>query len=282
MKNYIFIALLVLITGLFAAQSIIIEAEGIASMGDTKSKKETMDEAKKNAIRNASENAGTFITSETTVRDYVTEKDLVEAFSQAVIKVLAEVKGEWFKDEMMGESYKITLKVEVTPKEIASKPEKGDMADSPTAPLTVKLWTDKNQTEFKAGEKINLFMKGNKPFFARVVYVQNDGTQVQILPNPYRTDNYFYGGTVYTLPSGTDKYELTVNPPFGSEKIIVYASTTELGDVKVENADALYVISEKPEDTGVKTRGIKITKKEGKSSKAAEFDEQVLEIKTFK
>jgi len=282
MKNYIFIALLVLITGLFAAQSIIIEAEGIASMGDTKSKKETMDEAKKNAIKNASENAGTFITSETTVRDYVTEKDLVEAFSQAVIKVLAEVKGEWFKDEMMGESYKITLKVEVTPKEIASKPEKGDMADSPTAPLTVKLWTDKNQTEFKAGEKINLFMKGNKPFFARVVYVQNDGTQVQILPNPYRTDNYFYGGTVYTLPSGTDKYELTVNPPFGSEKIIVYASTTELGDVKVENADTLYVISEKPEDTGVKTRGIKITKKEGKSSKAAEFDEQVLEIKTFK
>jgi len=251
-------------------------------MGDTKSKKETMDEAKANAKRNASENASTFISSETTVRDYVTEKDLLEAFSQAVVKVLEELKGEWFKDEMMGESYKITLKVEVTPKEIASKPGKGDMIDSPTAPLTVKLWTDKNQTEFKAGEKISLFMKGNKPFFARVVYVQNDGTQVQILPNPFRKDNYFNGGTVYALPSGTDKYELTVNPPFGAEKIVVYASTAELGDVKVENADALYVIGEKPEDTGVKTRGIKITKKEGKNSKTAEFVEQVLEIKTFK
>ncbi len=282
MKNYISITLFILVTGLFAAQSVIIEATGTASMGDTKSKKETMDEAKANAKRNASENASTFISSETTVRDYVTEKDLLEAFSQAVVKVLEELKGEWFKDEMMGESYKITLKVEVTPKEIASKPGKGDMIDSPTAPLTVKLWTDKNQTEFKAGEKISLFMKGNKPFFARVVYVQNDGTQVQILPNPFRKDNYFNGGTVYALPSGTDKYELTVNPPFGAEKIVVYASTAELGDVKVENADALYVIGEKPEDTGVKTRGIKITKKEGKNSKTAEFVEQVLEIKTFK
>lgn len=282
MKNLIFIFILISTIALFAAQSVVIEATGTASMGDTKSRKDTMDEAKSNAKRNAGENAMTFISSETTVKDFVLEKDLVEAFSQALVKVLEEVKGEWIKDDIMGESYRITLKVEVTPKEMTAKPTKSEMVDSPTAPLTVKLWTDKNQTEFKAGEKISLFMKGNKPFFARVVYVQNDGTQVQILPNPFRKDNYFNGGTIYTLPSGTDKYELTVNPPFGAEKIVVYASTAELGDVKVENADALYVIGEKPEDTGVKSRGIKITKKEGSSSKAAEFFEQVLEIKTSK
>ncbi|MDD3045871.1 MAG: DUF4384 domain-containing protein [Candidatus Delongbacteria bacterium] len=281
MKNYILFALLILFAGLFAAQSVIVEATGTASMGDTKSKKETTDEAKANAVRNASENAGTYISSETKVRDYVMESDLVEAYSKADVKILDE-KGEWFKDESLGDSYRLTIKAEVTPKEFKGKPGKSGMADDPNAPLSVKLWTDKNKTDYKEGEKISLFMKGNKPYFARVVYVQNDGTQVQILPNPYRKDNYFEGGTVYTLPSGKDQYELTVNPPFGEEKLIIYASTTELGDVKAEDAGSVFVIGGSQEDTGVKTRGIKITRKDKGSNKAAEFFESQVGIRTSK
>ncbi|MFA7122741.1 MAG: DUF4384 domain-containing protein [Candidatus Delongbacteria bacterium] len=281
MKNYILFALLILFAGLFAAQSVIVEATGTASMGDTKSKKETTDEAKANAVRNASENAGTYISSETKVRDYVMESDLVEAYSKADVKILDE-KGEWFKDESLGDSYRLTITAEVTPKEFKEKPGKSGMADDPNAPLSVKLWTDKNKTDYKEGEKISLFMKGNKPYFARVVYVQNDGTQVQILPNPYRKDNYFEGGTVYTLPSGKDQYELTVNPPFGEEKLIIYASTTELGDVKAEDAGSVFVIGGSQEDTGVKTRGIKITRKDKGSNKAAEFFESQVGIRTSK
>ena len=280
MKTFFTLILLTVISLIIASQSVIIEVEGVASMGDTKSRKETIDEAKANAKRNASENASTYISSETTVKDYITESDLVEAFSQAVVKVLQEVKGEWFKDDLMGDSYKIVLKVEVTPKEITQKPNKTEMIDSPTAPLTVKIWTESNKSEFKSGEKISLYMKGNKPFFARVVYVQNDGTQVQILPNPHRKDNYFNGGTVYTLPSGVDKYDLTVSPPFVEERIVVYASTAELGDVSVVNADAVYVVNEKLEDTGIKTRGINISKKESGISSPAEFFECEIKVKT--
>ncbi len=279
MKNLLWIHLIFLTTSLFAAQSVIVQAVGTASMGDTKSKKETMDEAKANALRNASENAGIYISSETKIKNYMMESDLMEAFSKADVKILSET-GEWFKDESLGDSYRLTIKAEVTPKEIKEKPGRNDMSEDPNALLNVRLWTDKNQSEFKAGEKIALFIKGNKPFFARVVYFQNDGTQVQLLPNPFRKDNYFNGGTVYNLPSGTDGYELTVEPPFGAEKIVLYASTGELGDLKVEDAGAVYTIGENPEDTGIKTRGIKITKKEDKSTQTAEFDEQVLEIRT--
>jgi len=260
---------------------VIIEAEGIASMGDTKSKKQTMDEAKSNAMRSAAENAGTHIASETRIKDFVMESDIVDAYTNAEVKVLSW-KGEWFKDDSIGDSYRIRIQAEVIPKEMKAKPGSSSMTDSPDAPLTVRLWTDKNRTEFKEGEKISLFMKGNKPYFARVVYVQTDGTQVQILPNPFRNDNYFEGGTVYTLPSGKDKYELTVNPPFGTENIIVYASTSELGEVQTENAESVYVLAGKAEDTGVKTRGIKITKKDGNANKAAEFSQNELKIKTMK
>ena len=279
MKIFLYLFLIILATGLFAAQSVIVEAVGTASMGDTKSKKETVDAAKTSALRNASENAGIYISSETKIKDYMMESDIVEAFAKADVKILSET-GEWFKDESLGDSYRLTIQAEVTPKEMIEKPDTGNMSDDPSAPLKVKLWSGKNQTAFKAGETISLFMKGNKPFFARVVYFQNDGTQVQLLPNPFRKDNYFYGSTVFSLPSGKDSYELTVEPPFGSEKIVLYASTGELGDVRVEDAGSVYTIGEKPEDTGIKTRGIKITKKDGKSAQAFEFDEQVLEITT--
>lgn len=283
MKNIISTLILILGLSLFSAQSVIIEAEGTASMGDTKSRRDTMNEARTNALRQAAENAGTHISSETTIRDFVTEKDLIEAFAGAVTKVVQEISDEWFNDERMGESYRVTLQVEVTPKEMKAKPDRREMIDSPTAPLTVKLWTANDKAEFKSGEKISLYMKGNKPYFAKVVYVQADGTQVQILPNQFRKDNYFEGGTVYTLPSGKDQYDLTVSEPFGEEKIIVYASTSELGDVKLEDAGSVFVIGEKAEDTGVRTRGIKITKRDDTSKpKAAEFHENSIKVKTYK
>jgi hypothetical protein len=280
MKLFLSAALLLLSLRLGSAQSVVIEATGTASMGDTKSRKETMDEAKTNAKRNAIENASTYIRSETTVKNFMTEKDLVEAFSQAVVTVLEEVKGEWFQDSLMGESFKIVLKVEVTPKEMEKIPEKTEMIDSPTAPLTVKLWIDRDKASFKAGEKINLFIKGNKPFFARIVYVQNDGSLVQILPNPLNKDNYFNGGAIYSLPSDKDSYELVVEPPFGEEKIIVYAGTAPLGDVNLADAGSVYAVDDNLNDTGSKSRGIKIKKKEGQSKAAAEFFETNLIIKT--
>ena len=52
---------------------------------------------------------------------------------------------------------------------------------------------------------------------------------VQILPNPYRNENYFQGGAVYEIPSGNDRFDLEISPPFGKENITVYASTSPLG-----------------------------------------------------
>jgi hypothetical protein len=272
-----------IVVGLFSAQSIIIEAEGIASMGDDKSRKETISEAKTNAKRNAAENAGTYIKSETTVKDYVTESDLLESYSQAVVKILETISGDWINDKVMGDSYKIIVKVEVIPKTIEASKQKSkkNIIDDPSAPLAVNVWTDKEINKYKKNEKIKIYLKGNKPFFAKVVYKQADGTLVQLLPNPHRKDNYFNGGTVYVLPSGKDTFDMTVSPPFGNEKIIVYASTYELGVGNLKNADSVFLIEDNIKDTGIKTRGITIKKKSKKSKNAAsEFYEGEIEIST--
>ena len=71
---------------LYASQSTITEADGYACMGYDKSKKQTEEEALTNARRNAVEYASTYIKSETRVKDFQLEKDLIDAYSNAMVR----------------------------------------------------------------------------------------------------------------------------------------------------------------------------------------------------
>jgi len=281
MKKLFFSLLITFIASLFAGGSVIVEAEGIASLGDDKSKKETMQEALENAKRTASENAQTYIKSETVIKDFQTQKDLVESYSRAKISNITKLEEGWFTDALSGQSYKVKIRCEVLPDKKIEEKVNAKMIDDPSAPLTVSVTT--NQPDFKAGQLVKIYLKANKPFFARVVYKQADSSLVQLLPNPYRTDNYFNGGTTYELPSGKDQYKLEVSAPFGTENITVYASTEPLGDVNLTAAGNLYQINDNLADTGIKTRGIKIAKKDGNGKNGpAEFFEGKAVIVTGK
>jgi len=264
-------------------RSVIVTAEGISAMGNDKSRDKTKADALIAAKRDASEKAGTYIKSQTTVKNYVTEEDLLQSFSGAEIKILKTVKDEWFKDEQLGESYKIVIEAEVVPAKMTdSELSSAKFLDDPTAPLTISVWCDKKEKSYKKGQVMKLFLKGNKPFYGKIVYKQADGTLLQLLPNPYRTDNYFHGGTMYELPSGKDQYSLEISEPFGTENIIVYASTNEIGDGNIEKADAVFAVKDNLQQTGIKTRGIKIKAGKDNSSSSAEFYETKLEIITGK
>lgn len=200
-------------TNLYAIQSTITEAEGYSCAGEDKSRKQTEQDALAEAKRLAAENALSYIKSETKVENFQVEKDIVQAYSNATVKVIEIKERSWYKDERSGDCYKIKFKAEIIPdekamNELASKKE---FADDPALPLTVKIWTEKN--EYKGKEKIKIFLKGNKPFFARVLYTNVQGESLQLLPNPYRTDNYFNGGVIYEIPSGKDRFDLEVTPP---------------------------------------------------------------------
>ena len=223
-KILLILALLVLMAvPLYAAQSTIKIAEGSACMGDDKSRKQTETAALTEAKRNAVESVKTYVSSATEVKDFELQKDLVSAYANATVSVIETLEKAWYKDPAQGDCYKIKLKAEVIPDEKAMKKanEKASDAilDDPSLPLAVKVWTDK--AAYRTGEKIKINIKGNKPFFARVIYRDAAKTSLQLLPNPYRQDNYFQGGVIYEIPSGNDKFELEVNPPFGEENIMV-------------------------------------------------------------
>jgi hypothetical protein len=267
----VILALALAPAAVFAGQSTITNAGGYACMGDDKSKKQTESEALANARRNAAENASTYITSETKVKNLELEKDLISAYAKAEVRVIEVVDKSWYRDPASGDCYRMQIKAEVIPDEKTLKHAAADngAADDPAAPLRVRVWTDKK--EYKNAEKIKIFVRGNRPFFARILYKDVKGSLLQLLPNPHRKDNYFQGGVVYELPAGTDAYDLTVTPPFGRESIVVYASTEPQGDVNVESAGAVYQVMAKPEVAGLQTRGIKFTRKDKTASGFYEF-----------
>lgn len=269
---------------LHADQSMITEADGYACMGEDKSRKQTEQVAFQDAKQKASEAAMVHIQSETQVKDGMLEKDLVVAYTKAKVRIVQELEKKWSKEEGLGDCFRVRIMAEVVPDEKAlaanNKSRQNAMESDPAAPLLVQVWTDKK--EYRQGEKIKIYLKGNKPFFGRVVYRDAAGDLIQLLPNPYRGDSYFNGGAVYELPSGDDRYDMEVTAPFGSEGITVYASTAPQGNVDVEAAGGVFGIKTKASDVAVTTRGVKLMSKgSGKSSsKLAEFSEAKAELRT--
>ncbi len=284
MKNwYVATALMLLVftTNLYAAQSTIAEGEGYACMGEDKSRKQTEQAALADAKRKAIEKVSTYVKSETHVKDFELEKDLVSAYANATVKVIQETEKGWYKDASMGDCYKIKIKADVIPDEKAMErvSKSKQVLDDPSAPLAIQLWTDKKA--YVSGDKIRVYIKGNKPFYAVVIYKDVKGEMLQLLPNPYRADNYFSGGVVYEIPSGNDRFELEVSPPFGEENIYVYASTSPLGDIKLKAEGGVYQVKTKEKDIAGMTRAVKLKEKTGsKASAASEFFEDKAVLKT--
>ncbi|MEA1971050.1 MAG: DUF4384 domain-containing protein [Thermodesulfobacteriota bacterium] len=96
----------------------------------------------------------------------------------------------------------------------------------PAAPLTVEVWTDKRK--YSEGECVKIFFKGNRDFYGKIVKVGVKGRVLQLLPNNYRQVSFFKRGKIYTIPDEGDRFDLQVHPPFGEERIIVYAADLPL------------------------------------------------------
>jgi hypothetical protein len=268
-------------TTLHAGQSIITEGEGYACMGDDKSRKVTETAAMVDAKRKATESAASYIKSETHIKDAMLEKDLLSAYTNAQVKVLQELLKEWYKEQGLGDCYRVILKVEVVPDEKAmttnAKKSQEVLENDPSGPLSIKVWTDKK--EYVQGERMKVFLKANKPFYANVVYKQADSTLLQLLPNPFRNQNYFNGGVVYEIPSGEDRFDLEVAAPFGTENVTVYASTAPTGNLDVTPTGGVFSIANKSSEIPQTTRGVKFVQK-GTGQSVAEFAEATASANT--
>jgi hypothetical protein len=185
--------LLVTIKPARAVQSTITEANGYSCMGDDKSRKQTEQAAMLDAKKNAAEYTSTYIKSETQVKDYALQKDLVSAYANADVKVIEDLDKEWYKDPSAGDCYKIKIKAEVTPDEKAMEilsravgtADQGNM-NYPVAPPPIVGVASSPQQGTTTGPD--------------VVVVPSGDTYVYMAPNT--TGVYFYGGYWYRYYEG--------------------------------------------------------------------------------
>ncbi len=260
-------------TTLHAGQSIITESEGFACMGEGSLPNDTEVAALTDAKSKAVKAVVSYIQSGLGLKNTMLVGDLLTAYNNAQVKVLQELMDEWYKGQGSSNCYRVKLKVEVVPDEkvIVRKNLNRDLLENdPSCPLAIKIWMNKNV--YIQGDRMRIFIKANKPFYANVVYKQADSSLLQLLPNSVREESFFKGGVVYEIPSRDDRYNLEVSTPFGFENVTVYASTSPLGSLDIKPAGDFFSIASDRSDISHATRCVPFVKKEpGKM--VAEFAE---------
>ena len=207
-------------------------------------------------------------------------QSLISAYAAGKVRILYRKQGQWRTQDNGHQQpvlcYSETVRSEVVPSGALLRTldqESGD--ERSKGPLSVAMWTRKN--EYAQGEAIHLFLEGNKGFYGLVVYKDATGNLVQLLPNPYREDNYFEGGVVYEFPSGGDRFKLEVAPPFGSETLTLYAATAPLGDLQTSQAGSFYQVKTPVMDIEIEVRDVH---SEGQDFVPVEFASAPVQIKT--
>lgn len=257
--KFLFASFLALSSSVTHAEfSTILDAEGIGCASGNKDINEQL-EARRlaftDAKRQAAEMAQSHVKSTTSMKNFVLQEDFVESFVDATVSVLEVLNENWDKKQ---KCMTVKLHTEVTPNDIDLDTDALTEAllEDPSGPLMVKLWT--NKAVYAPGDTMKIYLKGNKPFYGLLTYTDANGNTLQILPNPNRSSDSFNGGVVYAVPGHGDTFSLTIEPPFGKEKLSLYARTTPLGDLNKNNLGAAFLLTDANEEIAKKTRGISL------------------------
>lgn len=242
----------------YSVNSVIVQVEGGACLGQEHSRAQTEKLAMAEAKRLAAERVQTQVSSKTEVLDGKLVEDLVKAYAKATVRILEEVEKGWKQSDGSGgfvdSCYHVKIKAEVVPARVAMPAPvvQAALAD-PKAPLTVELWTGKDT--YRVGDAMKFYFRANKPFYARAVYKDVDGGLIEV--TPYGKPRYYQGGVTYEIPGQNDRFSLVITPPLGREALTLYGSTQPLGSYTGKKTGDFYVVNP-DKDLGMTTRGLAV------------------------
>ena len=99
--------------------------------------------------------------------------------------------------------------------------------DSPD--ITLKFWTAKKSgaavqqgSKLKIGDSIVFNAQSSKNGYLTIVDVQPGGDVVVLYPNDFAKDNAIAANTLYSIPSASDNFEITVTEPAGTDTVVAF------------------------------------------------------------
>ena len=211
-------------------RSSIHEVNSYAYLGEDTTPRQVRTEAFSIAKRQALEMARVRLESNSLIKNGKLEYDFIKSGAEGVVTVLAQ-KDHGLKDSRYHVWIRAEVKYDLKPSEEQKEAPQTLFAQGP---LTVKVWTP--QKAYHKGQKVVVHMMGNRDFYARIMNVDSEGTITQLLPNDYRSNGRFAGGTLYRVPGEGGRFAIKVMNNYGEEQIVVYASETPLGRVETRSA----------------------------------------------
>ena len=251
------------------------ELDACVMISENMTIKETWEAAWVEAKRQALEMARTYITSKTKVKNFEVKYDLVWSQAEGAVTLLDKKDFGIENNSRYHAWVKADVEYELKPKTDSQLEQDMDSR----LPLNVKVWSTKKA--YKQDENIEIFIKGNRDFHARVVNITSTGDIIQLLPNQYRNDHFFRAGTVYKIPDKGDAFDLKVAPPYGKDTVVVYASEVPLGHVNLEPpVQGLSRYRGTRGALATQSRGINVVSKNNEGISGAEFYEASWSLRT--
>lgn len=95
----------------------------------------------------------------------------------------------------------------------------------PNGGLDIDVWVDRgNGAVYHPGDDIRIHFKTNRDAFVVIYNVDTRGYVHLLYPYDYRDDRFVQGRRTYSIPSSRDDYDLIVDGPSGTERIVAIAS----------------------------------------------------------
>ncbi len=120
---------------------------------------------------------------------------------------------------------------------------------------SLKVEVQTSQKKYRRGDNILIYIKGNQDYYAYIFNQKANGENFQLFPNNLAKNNFFEGEKLYTIPQEKNNFEFKASPPFGKDKIIVYASKiplTKLPEIKeLKRGIEIVSIEKTPPDTEI-------------------------------
>ena len=166
-----------------------------------------------------------FIQSETTVKKFQLEDDVIHTASAAMLENIREVK-----EVKNGQQICVTIEATISPLSIdemirqrINAKEISQMAQAPIAPKKtsggVKLWSNHPDGRFTEGERLIIFLESDRDGYLKLDYFQADGTVVHMVPNKFRGQTSIKAGRTYVFGDDASPEQFLIQAPFGSEVI---------------------------------------------------------------
>lgn len=98
---------------------------------------------------------------------------------------------------------------------------------------------------YAEGESISYFINLDRDAYLLLIYEDAGGNLIRILPNRYAATGFYRAGSTIQVPAKTDRFEFTIAPPFGVERVWAFAASSPFPSLpgrELENGLALLAL----------------------------------------